>query len=109
MNNLETLLLESNEVLRSAYQIAARSGRDTNWDAFINTVSCCLDHQHQLTNELRKRAAEENLEAVAASTNSQSLVISALRDLIHSLDMGTDVTINAAVYKANEVLKQAGV
>jgi len=63
MNNLETLLLQSNEVLRSAYQIAERKGVATNWQSFSNKVLFVLAKQHEVTNELRKRAAEENIEA----------------------------------------------
>ncbi|MCK5613711.1 hypothetical protein KAR91_68235 [Candidatus Pacearchaeota archaeon] len=29
---------ESNELLRSAYQIALREGKDTNWEAFKQNV-----------------------------------------------------------------------
>jgi hypothetical protein len=73
MNNLEIMLLQSNEVLRSAYQIAERKGVGTNWQSFSNKVLFVLTKQHEVTNELRKRAAEENIEAVAASDNTPSM------------------------------------
>jgi len=31
-------LSKSNELLRSAYQIAQREGKNTNWEAFINNL-----------------------------------------------------------------------
>ena len=41
---------ESNELLRSAYAIASREGKNTNWDAFRKNVEkvlvsqACADH-----------------------------------------------------------------
>jgi hypothetical protein len=72
MKTVEKLLLESNDSLRSAYQIAKRDGRDTNWKSFRNQLSDVLDRQHAITNEIRKRAAEENVEAAVASTNKRN-------------------------------------
>lgn len=40
------LLLDSNEVLRSTYSIAVRSGKETNWEAFLNRVERLLKRQH---------------------------------------------------------------
>ena len=76
------------------------------------TKDCCQETIVQLTNSILILENADLAERGAVdeqTTNSQSLAISAMRDLIHSLDMGTDVTINAAVYKANEALKQAGI
>jgi len=53
MKKIEKLLLESNDALRSAYQVAKRDGKETNWPAFKNMLSGVLDRQHSLTNKLR--------------------------------------------------------
>ena len=43
---LEEALREANEVCRSAYQIAVRDGRETNWDAWIARLEKSLRLQH---------------------------------------------------------------
>lgn len=39
----------ANELLRSAYQIAEREGKDTNWEAFKNNLRTELLKQAQTT------------------------------------------------------------
>lgn len=39
----------ANELLRSAYQIAERQGKDTNWEAFKNNLQSELLKQAQAT------------------------------------------------------------
>ena len=46
--DLRAELYEANSLLRSAYQIAARSGRETNWLAFINQLEDALARQHKI-------------------------------------------------------------
>lgn len=41
-------LAEANEVLRSAYSVAARQGKETNWEAFTNRVDGVLKAQHPM-------------------------------------------------------------
>lgn len=49
------LLLEANDLLRSAYQIAKREGDETNWDAFESRLKEALvkqgEHLNQTSNE----------------------------------------------------------
>jgi hypothetical protein len=70
MKEIERLLLESNESLRSAYQIARRNGKDTNWQLFGNKLLVVLTMQHDLTNEIRKCAAEKCGVAALQTTNN---------------------------------------
>ena len=44
---LEKMLLEANELLRSAYAIAQRNGEKTNWEAFRGQLKNALDAQHE--------------------------------------------------------------
>jgi len=44
---LEKMLLEANELLRSAYAIAQRNGEQTNWEAFCGQLKKALDTQHE--------------------------------------------------------------
>lgn len=46
-------LIAHNDLLRSAYQIAKRSGRDTNWEAFERTVGATLSAHHRTANQAR--------------------------------------------------------
>ena len=39
---------ESNQIIRSAYSIAKRDGKETNWEAFRNQVSIALERQHKM-------------------------------------------------------------
>lgn len=48
VSHLREALAEANEVLRSAYQIAARQGRDTNWDVYIERLHDVLAKQHAI-------------------------------------------------------------
>lgn len=43
---------DGNEMLRSAYQVAARCGAETNWDAYISKLEKTLDRQHRLMHGL---------------------------------------------------------
>lgn len=49
MTPLETLLAEAledaNQMCRSAYQIAAREGRETHWGGFLNQLEASLKKQ----------------------------------------------------------------
>ena len=45
---LKVEIEESNSLLRSAYQIAARDGSKTNWEAFRNQVYKALIRQHEM-------------------------------------------------------------
>ena len=47
VRELEEEVKESNGLLRSAYQIAKRDGKDTNWEAFRNQVYIALVRQHE--------------------------------------------------------------
>lgn len=49
------LLKKANELLRSAYQIAERKGKDTNWDGFILQVDRLLKIMHDYDLEKSKR------------------------------------------------------
>lgn len=59
---LEKMLLEANELLRSAYAIAQRNGEETNWEAFRGQLKKALDAQHE--SGLTPRAPDECHEAV---------------------------------------------
>ncbi len=45
---LMSALKEANEMCRSAYSIAERQGKETNWDAFSAKLSKQLDVQHKI-------------------------------------------------------------
>jgi hypothetical protein len=58
VKELEEALIDHNDLLRSAFQIADREGvkmlvATTNWDAFYNKVAITLKRHHQITNEVR--------------------------------------------------------
>ena len=44
---LEKMLLEANDLLRSAYAIAQRNGEQTNWEAFRGQLKKALEAQHE--------------------------------------------------------------
>lgn len=44
----EKIPQECNELLRSAYSIACRDGKDTNWEAFRGRLKCELDREHAI-------------------------------------------------------------
>lgn len=52
-------LPEANEVIRSAYAIADRSGIETNWPAFKERAKRVLDQQHAIMH-LCSTVADEN-------------------------------------------------
>ena len=45
---MEAEIKESNDLLRSAFMIAKRDGKETNWEAFRNQVSIALERQHKM-------------------------------------------------------------
>lgn len=50
-NETEHLIEEikqSNDLLRSAWMIAKRDGKDTNWEAFRGQLSIALERQHKM-------------------------------------------------------------
>lgn len=56
-------LVEHNDLLRSAFQIAKREGvkgeiASTNWDAYYNRVAVVLKRHHQTTNDARAAITE---------------------------------------------------
>jgi hypothetical protein len=52
------VLRNANEICRSAYQIAARSGAQTNWDAFIGRLETELKAQSELLAALAKETVK---------------------------------------------------
>lgn len=42
------VLRQANEVCRSVYQITARHGKETNWDAFMIMIKKALNEQHKI-------------------------------------------------------------
>ena len=51
-------LKEANQVLRSAYSISKREGKECNWDAFNKTVSALLEKHHAIIYEQHTPSAE---------------------------------------------------
>lgn len=47
-------LVQHNDRLRSAQQIASREGADTNWKSFRGAVTYTLAEYHELVNECRQ-------------------------------------------------------
>jgi len=45
---MEAEIKESNDLLRSAFMIAKRDGKDTNWEAWHNQLSVALARQHAI-------------------------------------------------------------
>ena len=56
LQECKKLLMNANELLRSAYAIAQRNGEQTNWEAFRGQLKKALDAQHE--SGLTKRAAD---------------------------------------------------
>lgn len=56
MTETERLLLQSNELLRSAHAIAVREGRATDWMHFREQLEAALKEQHAVTNALRDQS-----------------------------------------------------
>jgi hypothetical protein len=54
---LEGALIQHNDCLRSAAQIAGRDGKDTNWLSFRGRVHYTLAEYHDLTNECRAKGS----------------------------------------------------
>jgi hypothetical protein len=54
-NQLMEMLLEANERLRSAYSVAERKGKDTNWEAYQNNLKQILDSQHLILKPIREK------------------------------------------------------
>lgn len=55
---LRAALIDHNDLLRSAFQIAKREGVDgltasTNWDAYYNRVAVVLKKHHEISNQAR--------------------------------------------------------
>lgn len=48
VRKLRTALKDANDLCRSAYQVAVREGRETNWPAFRDCLSESLDRQHRV-------------------------------------------------------------
>ena len=47
-DELLTLLQEANDLLRSAYEIASRDGKETNWKAFRARLKDALKRQNEI-------------------------------------------------------------
>ena len=45
---METEIKESNDLLRSAWMIAKRDGKETNWEAFRGQLDIALERQHKM-------------------------------------------------------------
>jgi hypothetical protein len=45
---MEAEIKESNDLLRSAWMIAKRDGKDTNWEAFRGQLNIALERQHKM-------------------------------------------------------------
>ena len=45
---MEAEIKESNDLLRSAFMIAKRDGKETNWEAWHNQLSVALARQHAI-------------------------------------------------------------
>ncbi|WP_095090561.1 hypothetical protein [Mesorhizobium sophorae] len=54
---LREALVDHNNILRSAFQIAGREGKETNWTAFAQNVSSTLAKHHATTNQARAALA----------------------------------------------------
>lgn len=64
VEQMRNALIEHNDLLRSAFQIADREGvkqmvATTNWDAFYNRVTVVLKRHHATTNDARALLAKE--------------------------------------------------
>ena len=48
VRKLRAALQDANDLCRSAYQVAVREGRETNWNAFRDCLSESLDRQNRV-------------------------------------------------------------
>lgn len=48
IKRLTEALVDTNEVLRTTYQIALRNGANTNWPPFTSRVEDILERQHRI-------------------------------------------------------------
>ena len=53
VERLREALVQHNDRLRSAAQVAARDGQDTNWKTFRGQITYTLAEYHDLVNEAR--------------------------------------------------------
>lgn len=53
-------LVAHNEALRSAYQVAKRGGKGTDWEAVTNRFDAVLTKYHSITNRAREISAKED-------------------------------------------------
>lgn len=63
---LAQALANHNDVLRSAYQIAARKGRDTEWDGFTKRAGSVLHFHHDEVERARALLAKHQTEGRGA-------------------------------------------
>lgn len=70
MTEVERMLLESNDLLRSAKAIADRNGAGTNWKVWANNLGAALKDQHAVTNDIRcRKQFSETTECLAELDN----------------------------------------
>lgn len=50
---MRAAVVEQNDLLRSAYQVAERRGSNTDWISLFNQISNCLSAHHHVTNAAR--------------------------------------------------------
>lgn len=54
IERLRGALVDHNDALRSACQVADRDGKDTNWLALRGNIRMTLAEHHEITNEARE-------------------------------------------------------
>mgnify|MGYP003439865807 FL=1 len=78
---LEKMLLEANDLLRSAYAIAQRNGEQTNWEAFRSQLKTALEAQH--ASGLTQRAGDVGVctckKPLCANNGKFNICVSCLR------------------------------
>ena len=55
LKRAEAEIKESNDLLRSAFMIAKRDGKETNWEAFHHQISVALERQHKIIYQKDKK------------------------------------------------------
>ena len=70
LRTCKKILLEANELLRSAYAIAQRNGEQTNWEAFRTQLQKALQAQHE--SGLTQRVPDAGVSAASQTLSPQS-------------------------------------
>ena len=74
VRKLRAALRDANDLCRSAYQVAIREGRETNWSSFRDCLSESLDRQHRVMYPPNARADLPPASDVARDSGTEGAI-----------------------------------